>query len=188
MNRLEPARKSLEDALRWNRDSPSVYHFLGLVSLAENQPISAKEYLEKSTQANPDNPLSWFHLGQSYMRQKKWMDALKCFDKSHRLDNQNSETLYNLGQVYKKMGEEQLSRFYLIEFKAQSDFEKHRDNLLSRLQMQPTDLILTKELAALFEQNGRHDKAIVVWKKAHYYGDSTAMGEITRIKRTMSKP
>ena len=122
------------------------------------------------------------------MRQKKWMDALKSFDKSHRLDNQNSETLYNLGQVYKKMGEEQLSRFYRIEFKAQSDFEKHRDNLLSRLQMQPTDLILTKELAALFEQNGRHDKAIVVWQKAHYYGDNTAMGEITRIKRTMSKP
>ena len=122
------------------------------------------------------------------MRQKKWKDALRSLDQSHQLDNQNSETLYNLGQVYKKLDRNQLSRFYLMEFKKQSDYEKTRGDLLDQLQMRPKDLDLIRKLARLYEQNGRRDRAMDVWYKALYFGDSTAVAEMERIKGTTSRP
>ena len=187
-SRLDEAQKELKTALVGNDMSASIYHFLGLVSLAKNEPVKAQEYLIQGTILDSTSADQWFHLGQSYMRQKKWKDALRSLDKSHQLDNQNSETLYNLGQVYKKLDRNQLSRFYLMEFKKQSDYEKTRGDLLDQLQMRPKDLDLIRKLARLYEQNGRRDRAMDVWYKALYFGDSTAVAEMERIKGTTSRP
>jgi tetratricopeptide (TPR) repeat protein len=185
---LDEAQKELQTALIWNDMSASIYHFLGLVSLAKNKPVKAQEYLIQGTILDSTSADQWFHLGQSYMRRKNWEDALRSLDKSHQLDNQNSETLYNLGQVYKKLDRSQLSRFYLMEFKKQSDYEKTRGNLLNQLQIRPNDLDLIRKLAYLYEENGRVDKAMVVWYKGLYFGDSTAVVEMERIKGTTSRP
>ena len=91
-------------------------------------------------------------------------------------------------QVYKKLDRNQLSRFYLMEFKKQSDYEKTRGDLLDQLQMRPKDLDLIRKLARLYEQNGRRDRAMDVWYKALYFGDSTAAAEMERIKGTTSRP
>ena len=75
-----------------------------------------------------------------------------------------------------------------MEFKKQSDYEKTRGNLLNQLQIRPNDLDLIRKLAYLYEENGRVDKAMVVWYKGLYFGDSTAVVEMERIKGTTSRP
>ena len=75
-----------------------------------------------------------------------------------------------------------------MEFKKQSDYEKTRGDLLDQLQMRPKDLDLIRKLARLYEQNGRRDRAMDVWYKALYFGDSTAVAEMERIKGTTSRP
>ncbi|GIT74298.1 MAG: hypothetical protein Ct9H300mP29_2920 [Candidatus Neomarinimicrobiota bacterium] len=67
---MDEAQKELQTALVWNDMSASIYHFLGLVSLAKNKPVKAQEYLIQGTILDSTSADQWFHLGQSLCAKK----------------------------------------------------------------------------------------------------------------------
>ena len=128
LTRIDEAEESLQRAYELNSEAAPTLHFLGMVSLAHNNPDEAENTMRKAVALDSMKAEMWFHLGQSQMRQQKWTDARESLNRAHSIDSKISEVLYNLSEVNKRLGDREAAKIYALLFKEIADFEEERDS------------------------------------------------------------
>ena len=181
LTRLDEAETAFLKAEELQSENGSIYHFLGMVSLARDNNKAAENRLLEAAELDDTNGDIWFHLGEVQMRTEQWEDAENSLLKSYDIDSYNSETLYSLGQVYKKLGKLDRSLEYLYKFKEVEEFERNTESLNKRIRLHPNDITLRLRLATLYEDQNRVDQAVPILRQAAYLGSIEAENKLKTI-------
>ncbi|GIT57588.1 MAG: hypothetical protein Ct9H300mP18_10170 [Candidatus Neomarinimicrobiota bacterium] len=181
LTRLDEAETAFLKAEELKSENGSIYHFLGMVSLARDNNKAAENRLLEAAELDDTNGDIWFHLGEVQMRTEQWEDAENSLLKSYDINSYNSETLYSLGQVYKKLGKLDRSLEYLYKFKEVEEFERNTESLNKRIRLHPNDITLRLRLATLYEDQNRVDQAVSILRQAAYLGSIEAENKLKTI-------
>ena len=114
--RLPEARRDFVAAVAVNpRHAGALFH-LGVLSLKEGDPASARQWLERSLAAHPHSANTLAALGLARSALGDSAGALDCWDKALALDPSLYETLYNRAVLLGKLGRGAEARQGLEEF------------------------------------------------------------------------
>jgi arylsulfatase A-like enzyme/Tfp pilus assembly protein PilF len=103
--RLEEARAVFRRALELEPDRADVLLHLGMLSLRENDPASARDWFTKSLAAEPRAPGTLAGLGLAQARLGDNRSALESWDRALDLDPRQFDTLFNRAVLAGRTGD-----------------------------------------------------------------------------------
>jgi Tfp pilus assembly protein PilF len=103
--RLEEARAAFRRALELEPDRADVLLHLGMLSLRENDPASARDWFTKSLTAEPRAPGTLAALGLAQARLGDNRSALESWDRALLLDPSQFDTLFNRAVLAGRTGD-----------------------------------------------------------------------------------
>jgi tetratricopeptide (TPR) repeat protein len=151
------------------RDARALY-YLGCLLYDKRRHEEAIRLWEKSARLDPKFPTVWRNLGIGYFnvsgQPKK---ALAAYEKAFAADATDARLLYERDQLWKRIGITPVKR--LAELERHLELVRQRDDL-------------TVELSALYNQTGRHDRALdlIAARKFQPWegGEGQALGQHVR--------
>jgi tetratricopeptide (TPR) repeat protein len=160
----------LEAAMRANPRDPKSPYYLGCLLYDKRRHDEAIRLWEKSARLDPTFSIVWRNLGIGYFNiRKQPAKARAAYEKAFRANPQDARLLYERDQLWKRLGETPAKR--LAELEKRLDLVHQRDDL-------------SVELSALYNQTGRHEKALALITRRKFRpwegGEGQALGQHVR--------
>ncbi len=92
-------------ALKLDENDPVIHHTLGLIHLAENEPVKARLNFKKAVEVRPDYLPAHLLLGKMALEQDDFLGAEQSWSAILRANGNNPEAHVNLGVAYKGQGQ-----------------------------------------------------------------------------------
>ncbi len=102
---LQPAERSLEQALALDPHIADAWFLLGLLKLQRGSVEEARELLAKSVASNPRRAEAWLALGQAQLRGERPRAAEESFRQAVSTSNGSPQILFGLGKAYEEAGD-----------------------------------------------------------------------------------
>jgi tetratricopeptide (TPR) repeat protein len=143
-NRLEEI-EILESAMRANAGDARAPYYLGNLLYARRRCREAIALWEKAAELDPTYSVVWRNLGIGYFNvMHKPRKALQAFDRALQAAPDDARVLYERDQLWKRTGATPSRR--LVELEGRAGLVRQRDDL-------------SVEIAALYNQTGKHERA-----------------------------
>jgi tetratricopeptide (TPR) repeat protein len=160
----------LEFAIRTNPDDPKAPYYLGNLFYDRRRHSEAIALWEQSVKIDPKFSIPWRNLGIGYFNiEHDGRKARRAYDRALKANPADARLLYERDQLAKRLGVRPKKR--LAELERRRDLVDLRDDL-------------TIELAALFNQTGRHDSALSLLTQRQFQpwegGEGAALGQFVR--------
>ncbi len=135
--RLEQARTIYQDLLRRNPADSHALHYLGLISLQQENFADAVRLIESAIRSDPRVPAFYCNLGNAYKGLRQFDNAASALVEATRLDPDFQVAYCNLGNIYLEQGKlEQAVSSYRSALALQPDFTEAHYGLGNTLQQQ----------------------------------------------------
>ncbi|MEW5742163.1 MAG: adventurous gliding motility TPR repeat lipoprotein GltE, partial [Myxococcota bacterium] len=92
-------------ALKLDDADPEIYYTVGLINLAEKDPLKAKAQFKKAVEVRPDFLPAHYQLASMAMKSENYLAAEEHLRHVLQSNGKNAEALMNLGVAYKGMGQ-----------------------------------------------------------------------------------
>ena len=133
-------------ALRANPKDSRAYYYLGNLFYDRRRHEEAIQFWERSAKLDPHYSVVWRNLGIGYFNiRQQPAKARAAYEKAFTANRGDARLLYERDQLWKKLGEKPTKR--LAELERYPGLVRQRDDLCI-------------ELCALYNQTGRHAKAL----------------------------
>lgn len=151
------------------KDARAAY-YLGNLYYDRRRHEDAIRLWEQSAKIDPSYPVVWRNLGMACFNiAKNPRKARAAYDRAFRAKPGDARLLYERDQLWKRLGESPQKRL--------RELERHRNLIDMR-----DDLSI--ELCALYNQAGRHEKALAIISRRHFQpwegGEGQALGQHVR--------
>ncbi len=103
-NRLDEARRALNDARNLKTESPELWNNIGGVQMADGDYAAAAESFEKALALEADVPFALANAGQAYAQLGRAGDAEKMFRRALAVNARDAESANQLGLLLAKQG------------------------------------------------------------------------------------
>jgi tetratricopeptide (TPR) repeat protein len=128
-----------------NAQDARAFYYLGNLLYDRRRHREAMTCWERSSSLDPSFPTVWRNLGIGYFNvMENLAEAARAFDKALKADPTDARVLYERDQLWKRVGEAPERR--LAELERFGHLVRERDDL-------------SVELAGLYNQTGKHEKA-----------------------------
>lgn len=94
----------LEEALRYQPESPAVHTSLGATLAAQGRALEAADHYAQALDLDPNFARAHFRLGLLYVAQGRFDDALRSYREVVRTDPSNAAVHYNIGALLDHQG------------------------------------------------------------------------------------
>jgi Flp pilus assembly protein TadD len=101
--KIGEARSQAERAVEVDEQSPSAWHVLGRVEMAERDFVAAATSLQRVVEKDPDNSHAWNSLGYALIEQGKYEDAAAAMERATSGANPAAYMWNNLGMAYEHL-------------------------------------------------------------------------------------
>jgi superkiller protein 3 len=115
--RYPEARSALERSLQLDPASAEANYQLGLVAKSDSDAQHAIAYFQRAVDLQPKHANALLNLGNLYLQTGELQKAQDVLHRAEALDPHNLETEYNLGLVLSKLGQPELARQHMDEFR-----------------------------------------------------------------------
>ncbi len=92
-------------ALKIDESDPELYHTIGLIFLAENEPAKAQQQFKKASEIRPDYLPAQVMLAKTALRQENYPGAEQHLRRVLQVSGKNAEAHLDLGVAYKGQGQ-----------------------------------------------------------------------------------
>lgn len=123
--RLKEARAALRRALELDPHRAAVFLRLGMISLREKDPVSARDWFTKSLAIQPDAPGTLAALGLAQVQLGDSRAALESWDRALLLDPKQYDTLFNRSVLAGRTGDAAGARRGLERFVATAPAKRY---------------------------------------------------------------
>lgn len=138
----------LETAMRMNPNDPRAPYYLGNLLYDRRRHEEAIRLWERAARLDPGFPVAWRNLGIGHFNiRHDPAAARRAYDRACRAAPDDARLLYERDQLWKRLGEAPAKRLRALE--RLPDLIRQRDDL-------------SVELAALYNQTGRPERALAV--------------------------
>ncbi len=160
----------LEAAMKHNPADPRAPYYLGNLLYDRRRHEEAIRLWEKAAKLDPDFSITWRNLGIGWFNiHGTPQKARTAYDRALKANPSDARLLYERDQLWKRTGEKPAKR--LRELTLRLDLVLQRDDL-------------SVELCALYNQAGKHDKALELISSRHFQpwegGEGGPLGQWTR--------
>lgn len=175
-----PEKKVVSDETKGNS-----YYQLGLAALNKGDLVKAKLNMTKAIELAPMVPYFHNHLGLVYLRERDFERAEACFKTAYQLDDRYSDALNNLGLLHLAKGDIAKAKELFLQviadqlypyphfaetnlgkaFRLEKNYEEAEKHFRKAIQIKGSHCDAYKELAILFDEQGRNDDAVKHYKK-----------------------
>jgi tetratricopeptide (TPR) repeat protein len=160
----------LTAAMRANPQDSRAPYYLGNLYYDKRRHQEAMGMWERAVKLQPRDAVAWRNLGIGYFNvTRQPAKARAAYDRAFRVDSKDAQLLYERDQLWKRLGENPARR--LRELERHLNLVNQRDDL-------------SVELCALYNQTGRHNKALAIITKRNFQpwegGEGQALGQHVR--------
>ena len=199
----EQAILKYQKALELNPDSYEIHNSLGIAYKSLRRYEQAIKAFKEALRLKPDYPLPYVSLGTIYKNKGLYNRAIEAYSNAIKFDSTYAPAYINLGTVYEKKG---LYDKAIVAYKKALAINPvaviyynlgvacEKKGLITQaiksyqtfIEKRPGDTAGYKRLASLYEQEGKYDKALIMYEKSlAIKPDSPAIQD--RVKRLKGK-